>query len=228
MRSLAPRSAAFARKPRLGSGRQVLPMRPFSRGGWPPAPSPSILRRPMASTMRCRASSLQRCAARPANIPCASTRTRPRPWREAEEEALRQTVAHADLADGQSILELGCGWGSLSLWMAISDLAHPGRVELQFAARIYRGRGGQTRSEKSARGHGRYECVCSRRSVRPHCFGQDVRAYDELAATSRSREIMAQAGRSLLCISLSIARAPICLTEETLTTGSRSISSPAA
>jgi len=37
---------------------------------------------------------------------------------EAEEEALRQTVAHADLADGQSIVELGCGWGSLSLWMA--------------------------------------------------------------------------------------------------------------
>jgi cyclopropane-fatty-acyl-phospholipid synthase len=37
---------------------------------------------------------------------------------EAEEEALRQTVAHADLVDGQSILELGCGWGSLSLWMA--------------------------------------------------------------------------------------------------------------
>jgi cyclopropane-fatty-acyl-phospholipid synthase len=38
--------------------------------------------------------------------------------REAEEEALRQSVEHADLADGQSILELGCGWGSLSLWMA--------------------------------------------------------------------------------------------------------------
>ncbi len=38
--------------------------------------------------------------------------------REAEEEALRQTVEHADLRDGQSILELGCGWGSLSLWIA--------------------------------------------------------------------------------------------------------------
>ncbi|MBC7576876.1 MAG: class I SAM-dependent methyltransferase [Tardiphaga sp.] len=38
--------------------------------------------------------------------------------REAEEEALRQTIEHADLADGQSILELGCGWGSLSLFMA--------------------------------------------------------------------------------------------------------------
>src|SRR4051794_24166274 len=37
---------------------------------------------------------------------------------EAEEESLRQTVEHADLRDGQSILELGCGWGSLSLWMA--------------------------------------------------------------------------------------------------------------
>jgi cyclopropane-fatty-acyl-phospholipid synthase len=38
--------------------------------------------------------------------------------REAEEEALRLSAEHADLADGQSILELGCGWGSLSLWMA--------------------------------------------------------------------------------------------------------------
>ncbi len=37
---------------------------------------------------------------------------------EAEEAALMQTCAHAGLADGQDILELGCGWGSLSLWMA--------------------------------------------------------------------------------------------------------------
>jgi cyclopropane-fatty-acyl-phospholipid synthase len=37
---------------------------------------------------------------------------------QAEYEALRQTIAHADLADGQTILELGCGWGSLSLAMA--------------------------------------------------------------------------------------------------------------
>lgn len=37
---------------------------------------------------------------------------------EAEVLALQQTCAHADLADGQQILELGCGWGSLSLWMA--------------------------------------------------------------------------------------------------------------
>jgi cyclopropane-fatty-acyl-phospholipid synthase len=37
---------------------------------------------------------------------------------QAEERALRETAAHASLADGQDILELGCGWGSLSLWMA--------------------------------------------------------------------------------------------------------------
>lgn len=37
---------------------------------------------------------------------------------EAEECALAQTAEHAALADGQRILELGCGWGSLSLWMA--------------------------------------------------------------------------------------------------------------
>ncbi|HEX5377062.1 MAG TPA: cyclopropane-fatty-acyl-phospholipid synthase family protein [Phenylobacterium sp.] len=37
---------------------------------------------------------------------------------EAEDAALSQTALHADLRDGQAILELGCGWGSLSLWMA--------------------------------------------------------------------------------------------------------------
>ena len=37
---------------------------------------------------------------------------------EAETIALAETVAHAGLADGQEILELGCGWGSLSLEMA--------------------------------------------------------------------------------------------------------------
>jgi cyclopropane-fatty-acyl-phospholipid synthase len=40
------------------------------------------------------------------------------PLAQAEERALAETAAHADLAEGQRILELGCGWGSLSLWMA--------------------------------------------------------------------------------------------------------------
>jgi cyclopropane-fatty-acyl-phospholipid synthase len=37
---------------------------------------------------------------------------------EAEEAMLRLTCERAGLADGQRILELGCGWGSLSMWMA--------------------------------------------------------------------------------------------------------------
>ncbi|MCE9658990.1 MAG: cyclopropane-fatty-acyl-phospholipid synthase family protein [Burkholderiales bacterium] len=37
---------------------------------------------------------------------------------EAEAAALATTCERAGLADGQRILELGCGWGSLSLWMA--------------------------------------------------------------------------------------------------------------
>jgi cyclopropane-fatty-acyl-phospholipid synthase len=36
----------------------------------------------------------------------------------AETAALRITCARAGLQDGQDILELGCGWGSLTLWMA--------------------------------------------------------------------------------------------------------------
>ena len=37
---------------------------------------------------------------------------------EAEVLALEETVVHAGLGDGQDVLELGCGWGSLSLFMA--------------------------------------------------------------------------------------------------------------
>lgn len=37
---------------------------------------------------------------------------------EAEANALQLSCEHADLQDGQKILELGCGWGSLTLWMA--------------------------------------------------------------------------------------------------------------
>lgn len=36
----------------------------------------------------------------------------------AEDRALAEACANAGLLDGQSILELGCGWGSLTLWMA--------------------------------------------------------------------------------------------------------------
>ena len=37
---------------------------------------------------------------------------------EAERRALLTTCRRAKLEDGQDVLELGCGWGSLSLWIA--------------------------------------------------------------------------------------------------------------
>lgn len=37
---------------------------------------------------------------------------------DAEDTSLRLTCQRAELEDGQDILELGCGWGSLTLWMA--------------------------------------------------------------------------------------------------------------
>jgi cyclopropane-fatty-acyl-phospholipid synthase len=37
---------------------------------------------------------------------------------ESEDAMLRLSCERAQLEDGQQILELGCGWGSLSLWMA--------------------------------------------------------------------------------------------------------------
>lgn len=37
---------------------------------------------------------------------------------DAEAEMLRLTCVRAGLVDGEQILELGCGWGSLTLWMA--------------------------------------------------------------------------------------------------------------
>jgi cyclopropane-fatty-acyl-phospholipid synthase len=46
---------------------------------------------------------------------------------EAEEVMLQLTCERARLADGQSILELGCGWGSLTLWMA----AHYPNAQIQ-------------------------------------------------------------------------------------------------
>ena len=37
---------------------------------------------------------------------------------QAEAEALRRTCVNAGIEDGMKILDLGCGWGSLSLWVA--------------------------------------------------------------------------------------------------------------
>jgi len=37
---------------------------------------------------------------------------------QAEQDALEITCSRAEIEDGMSVLDLGCGWGSLSLWIA--------------------------------------------------------------------------------------------------------------
>jgi cyclopropane-fatty-acyl-phospholipid synthase len=49
---------------------------------------------------------------------CCYFRSAAEPLAQAEAQMLELTAARARLQDGQRILELGCGWGSLSLWMA--------------------------------------------------------------------------------------------------------------
>jgi cyclopropane-fatty-acyl-phospholipid synthase len=64
----------------------------------------------------------------PNPAPDASTRRKNACWRSAARAPA--------CADGQDVLELGCGWGSLTLWIAaaIPGEPHHRRVELPFAA----------------------------------------------------------------------------------------------
>ena len=60
---------------------------------------------------------------------------------DAEAAMLALTAERAGLADGQDVLDLGCGWGSLSLWAARAVPAQPVHrgLELAPAARVHRG-----------------------------------------------------------------------------------------
>ena len=72
----------------------------------------------------------------------------------AEENALAETAAHAALADGQDILELGCGWGSLSLWMAERyPASHITAVSNSHGQRAY------IEAEAAARGFGNLRVI---------------------------------------------------------------------
>jgi cyclopropane-fatty-acyl-phospholipid synthase len=78
---------------------------------------------------------------------CCYYHSDPTSLADAEEQALALTAQHAAIVDGQRILELGCGWGSLSLWlaeryrnaqiMAVSN-SHSQRAFIEAQARIRR------------------------------------------------------------------------------------------
>lgn len=72
----------------------------------------------------------------------------------AEEAALAATCERAGIADGQQILELGCGWGSLTLWMA----AHYPAARIT-AVSNSRSQRAYIEAQAAARGHANIEVI---------------------------------------------------------------------
>ena len=110
---------------------------------------------------------------------------------ESEEAMLALSCERAGLADGQSILELGCGWGSLTLWMAekypsakITAVSNS-RTQREFITRA-----------ASARGFGNVEIV----TADMNDFDTERSAYDRVVSVEmfehmkNYRKLMARVG----------------------------------
>ena len=113
---------------------------------------------------------------------------------------LALTCERAGIADGQRVLELGCGWGSLTLWMAERyPAADHRRLELAPPARVHR-RGGRAARPAERRGpHRRHERLRARPALRPRRLGRDVRAHAQLGGAASARiASLARAGRPVL------------------------------
>ena len=96
----------------------------------------------------------------------------------AEEAMLALTCERARIEDGQRILDLGCGWGSFTLYAAerYPRRADHGGVELAAAARMDRG----ARARERRGDHRRRERARARAPLRPRRLGRDVRAHAQL------------------------------------------------
>ena len=106
----------------------------------------------------------------------------------AEEEMLGLTCTRAGLKNGMRILELGCGWGSLSLWMAAHYPTREITVDLELGhpESDDRPRGRTPRARQPDRDHRRRQRLRTGprpRRLRPGRLGRDVRAHAELEGT---------------------------------------------
>ena len=115
----------------------------------------------------------------------------------AEDASLRLTATHAQIEDGMRILELGCGWGSLTLWLAehyprspivaVSNSASQ-RAFIDAAARE---RGLTNVSIVTAD----MNDLRPRPALRPRRVGRDVRAHAQPRGAPRPHRALARAGR---------------------------------
>jgi len=137
----------------------------------------------LPSIRKCRRPSSPRCSVRTANIRRASTRSRCRHCRRPRRKRCGRPSSTPILADGQSILELGSGWGSLALWMARQfPNSHITTVSNSHGQCGYIENAAMARGlKKPARHHGRHERVRAGAAIRSHRIGRNVRAHHELA-----------------------------------------------
>lgn len=115
----------------------------------------------------------------------------------AEERMLALYGERAELADGQRILELGCGWGSLTLWMAERyPNASITAVSNSRPQRAHSGAVSRARAEQRAGDHCRRQRADPAIGrLRPRGLGGDVRAHAQLPRPARTRRQLAGTGR---------------------------------
>ena len=152
-----------------------------------------------SSTTRCRPSSSSSCSARGSSTSCCH-------WPDGVEYARRgrggDARAHLRarrIEDGMEILDLGCGWGSLTLLArrAVSRGADPRGLELALCSARGSSPRRAARSERRGR-HRRRQRLRARPPLRPRRLGRDVRAHAELRGAAAPRRLVARAGRPAL------------------------------
>ena len=143
---------------------------------------------------------------------------------------LRLTCERARIEDGQRILELGCGWGSLSLWLAehyprarITGVSNSATQRMHIEAECER-----RALTQSAGHHLRHEPVRYAGALRSCGVDRDVRAHEELPAADGEHRPLARSPTGC-CSSMSsaIASSPTTSWHAMPRTGWRAISSPA-
>ncbi len=108
---------------------------------------------------------------------------------QAEDAMLALYGERAELADGQDILELGCGWGSLTLWMAerYPECAHHRGVELarRSASTSRRSAASAACATSRCSPATSTSCELRRAQLRPLRVDRDVRAHAQLRRAAR-------------------------------------------
>ena len=184
---------------------------------WNPNPWPLPPGTPTSSTTNSRPSSSPRCSGRTSSTRAASGPMASDDLAQAEDRMLELTCERAGIEDGMDVLDLGCGWGSFSLWVARH---YPGCRVLAVSnsrtqAEFIRARCAREGLDRGRGGDRRHERLRDRPPIRPGGVGGDVRAHAELGAALRAG---GRAGCARTARSFSMSSATLALPTSTATT----------